>query len=42
MLALIILYTISSLWILPQPIVEDDRVAIHVQVLAASRDGRTG
>jgi hypothetical protein len=42
MLAPEILFTISSLWILSQPIVEDDRAATHVQVFAASRDGRTG
>ncbi len=43
MLALMILYTISSLWILSQPIVEDDRAVETqgpVQVLA--RDGQTG
>jgi hypothetical protein len=42
MLALIILYTISSLWILSQPIVEDDRVREQAQALAASGDGWTG
>jgi Kef-type K+ transport system membrane component KefB len=34
MLALMILYTISSLWILSQPIVEDDSAGSHVRVFA--------
>jgi hypothetical protein len=45
MLALMILYTISSLWILSQSIVEDDgadTTGEQAQAFAASGDGRTG
>jgi hypothetical protein len=36
MLALMILYTISSLWILSQPIVEDDRAGIEAEAGAST------
>ena len=40
MLALMILYTISSLWILSQPIVEDDRAGPEVPALASTLHDR--
>ena len=36
MLALMILYTISSLWILSQPIVEDDTAGSHIRASASA------
>jgi hypothetical protein len=41
MLALMILYTISSLWILSQPIVEDDRAGIEVRAFASTLHDET-
>ena len=38
MLALMILYTVSSLWILSQPIVEDERAEAAVGVAGALRE----
>jgi hypothetical protein len=40
MLALMIFYTISSLWILSQPIVEDDRVEVEDPALASTLHDR--
>ncbi len=40
MLALMIFYTISSLWILSQPIVEDDRAGREVPALASTLHDR--
>ncbi len=42
MLVLMILYTISSLWILSQPIVEDDRAGPEVPALASALHDRPG
>jgi hypothetical protein len=36
MLALMILYTFSSIWILSQPMVEDDTAGSHVRASASA------